>query len=213
MIVGNSLGPRELLGVPWTPCSVTPSPLSAAWEGRDLAASSFISEDLWRHLKKSYGARAYFTMTVTGSLSLRLPLLSCSFFRTVSLFSPKCYSFLYSFHKASQTPVINDNYLWAETVRCILRGSVGMRMETWLLFSRRFIPGTSSALRIWRNALGATVWERLAPLALEQGGMGQQGVSSAPLWVAVYTWQPLTLGGKLLAVRKIARKMMHGICI
>ena len=88
-----------------------------------------------------------------------------------------------------------------------------MRKETWLLFSHRGIPGTSSALRIWQNALEASIWERLAPLGPEQGGMGQPGVSSAPLWVAVYPRQPLRLGGKLLASRKITRKVMHGICV
>ena len=45
------------------------------------------------------------------------------------------------------------------------------------------------------------------------GWHGAVGVSSASLWVAVHTRQPLRLGGKLLALRKIARKMMHGICV
>lgn len=40
------------------------------------------------------------------------------------------------------------------------------------------------------------------------GWQGAAGGSSAPLWVAVYTRQP-----SRLAVRKIARKMMHGICV
>lgn len=86
----------------------------------------------------------------------------CDSLGTGLLFWPKCSSFIYGFHKASQTLVINDNYLGTEIVSSILRGSFGAHLDS------DCFSATHSCLELPQHSLpGRTFceWMSLEPFA------------------------------------------------
>lgn len=110
----------------------------------------------------------------------------CCSLGTVLLFWPKCYPFIYSFHKASETLTINNNYFWTGTVRSILRGQLWHAFGFWLFFSHMFMPGTSPEFPTWQNNPWANVfWALCFSLGIELDSLGVFNFSlSRRLYVA-----------------------------
>lgn len=136
---------------------------------------------VWHHIQNGRGAQCMLRENTHNNTLPEATFALCYSLGTVSLFWPKCYSFVHSLHKAGQTLVIN-NCLWIGTAGSILRGRFGVNaFGFWFSFGLTFLLGISSVLLTWQNVVQSAL------LSLDRAW--QLGVPSVPLWVDVCTWQ------------------------
>lgn len=94
---------------------------------------------VWHHIQNGRGAQCMLRENTHNNTLPEATFALCYSLGTVSLFWPKCYSFVHSLHKAGQTLVIN-NCLWIGTAGSILRGQLWSECIRILILFRPHIP-------------------------------------------------------------------------